>query len=34
MELGMPYVEFDVPDGTAKGIADFYAKVFGTDDRR
>ncbi len=29
MALGMPYVEFDVPGGAAKGIADFYAKVFG-----
>jgi len=30
VELGMAYVEFDVPAGTAKGIADFYAKVFDT----
>ena len=30
MKLGMPYVEFDVPAGTAKGIADFYKKVLGT----
>jgi hypothetical protein len=30
MELGMPYVEFDVPAGTAKGIAKFYRRVFGT----
>jgi hypothetical protein len=29
MALGMPYVEFDVPAGAAKGIAGFYAKVFG-----
>jgi hypothetical protein len=29
MALGMPYVEFDVPGGAAKGIAGFYAKVFG-----
>jgi hypothetical protein len=29
MALGMPYVEFDVPAGAAKGIAQFYAKVFG-----
>src|SRR5258708_6488364 len=29
MALGMPYVEFDVPGSAAKGIADFYAKVFG-----
>ena len=27
MALGMPYVEFDVPAGAAKGIAGFYAKV-------
>ena len=30
MELGMAYVEFDVPAGTAKGIADFYNKIFDT----
>ena len=30
MKLGMPYVEFDVPAGTAKGIAGFYSKVLGT----
>ena len=30
MKLGMPYVEFDVPAGTAKGIADFYREVLGT----
>ena len=30
MVLGMPYVEFDVPKRTAKGIADFYSKVLGT----
>lgn len=30
MALGMPYVEFDVPVGTAKGIADFYRKLMGT----
>lgn len=29
-KLGMPYVEFDVPAGTAKGIADFYSEVLGT----
>jgi len=29
MELGMPYVEFDVPAGSAKGIAEFYRRVFG-----
>jgi hypothetical protein len=28
--LGMPYVEFDVPVGTAKKIAEFYPAVFGT----
>jgi len=28
--LGMPYVEFDVPVGTAKKIADFYPAMFGT----
>jgi hypothetical protein len=30
MLLGMPYVEFDVPPGTASGIARFYAEVFRT----
>ena len=25
INLGMPYVEFDVPVGAAKGVADFYA---------
>ncbi|CAN5854215.1 hypothetical protein BH11PSE3_BH11PSE3_23070 [soil metagenome] len=30
MALGMPYVEFDVAVGTAKGIADFYRRVFST----
>jgi hypothetical protein len=30
MALGMPYVEFDVPSGAAKGIADFYREVLGT----
>jgi hypothetical protein len=30
MQLGMPYVEFDVPAGSAKAIADFYRKVFET----
>jgi catechol-2,3-dioxygenase len=29
MVLGMGYVEFDVPVGSAKGIADFYREVFG-----
>ena len=28
--LGMPYVEFDVPAGTAKGICSFYRNVIGT----
>jgi catechol 2,3-dioxygenase-like lactoylglutathione lyase family enzyme len=28
MTLGMPYVEFDVPLGTARGIASFYQTVF------
>ena len=28
VELGMPYVQFDVPKGTAKGIARFYRKIF------
>ena len=27
--LGMPYVEFDVPSGTADGIARFYRQVMG-----
>ena len=26
--LGMPYVEFDVPEGTADGIARFYREIF------
>lgn len=30
MALGMAYVEFDVPVGAAKGIADFYRRVFDT----
>ena len=30
MALGMGYVEFDVPVGAAKGIADFYHRVFET----
>ena len=29
VSLGMPYLEFDVPMGTAKGIAKFYRKIFG-----
>ena len=28
--LGIPYVEFDVPVGTAKRIADFYPPIMGT----
>ena len=28
-ELAMPYVEFDVPPGSAKGIARFYAEIVG-----
>jgi hypothetical protein len=28
--LGIPYVEFDVPVGTAKGIAKFYQHMIGT----
>src|SRR5690349_628541 len=27
--LGMPYVEFDVPIGTAKAICDFYTQIMG-----
>ncbi|MDI1282832.1 MAG: hypothetical protein PSV46_00420 [Reyranella sp.] len=30
INLGMPYVELDVPVGAAKGIADFYGRIFGT----
>src|SRR6516162_2174828 len=29
ISLGIPYVEFDVPVGTAKAIADFYPKFVG-----
>ena len=29
MELGMPYVEFDVPEGSADGIARFYREIIG-----
>jgi hypothetical protein len=29
INLGMPYLEFDVPAGTAKGIEKFYKKIFG-----
>src|SRR6266581_3057583 len=28
--LGIPYVEFDVPVGTARRIADFYPAIMGT----
>jgi hypothetical protein len=28
--LGIPYVEFDVPVGTAKGICNFYPEIVGT----
>src|SRR5947209_14540894 len=30
INLGIPYVEFDVPPGTAKGIARFYREIFDT----
>jgi hypothetical protein len=30
MELGMPYVEFDVPKGAAAGIAHFYSEMLMT----
>ncbi|MBS0242024.1 MAG: hypothetical protein JSS20_07590 [Proteobacteria bacterium] len=30
MRIGMPYVELDVPKGTADGIARFYREVIGT----
>ena len=29
VNLGMPYLQFDVPMGTAKGIKRFYKKIFG-----
>jgi hypothetical protein len=29
VSLGIPYVEFDVPIGTAKGIRDFYPEIMG-----
>ena len=29
MQLGIPYVEFDVPKGTSAGIARFYQEVMG-----
>jgi len=30
ISLGIPYVEFDVPAGTARRIADFYPAIMGT----
>ena len=30
MQLGMPYVEFDVPAGSASAIAEFYRRIFET----
>jgi hypothetical protein len=30
INLGIPYVEFDVPTGTAEGIARFYREIFDT----
>ncbi len=33
INLGMPYLEFDVPMGTAKGIEKFYRKLFGAKTR-
>src|SRR5712664_4310712 len=30
ISLGIPYVEFDVPIGTARRIADFYPAIMGT----
>jgi hypothetical protein len=29
MAVGIPYVEFDVPVGTAEGIAHFYSQIMG-----
>ena len=29
MDIGMPYIEFDVPVGTSAGIAKFYEKIIG-----
>ena len=29
MDLGMPYVEFNTPPGSAKGIGEFYSSVIG-----
>lgn len=34
INLGIPYVEFDVPAGTADAIADFYRQVMDTPARR
>jgi hypothetical protein len=31
LQLGMPYVVFDVPPGAAPAIADFYRRIFETD---
>ena len=31
MAFGMPYVQFDVPQGAAEGIARFYGEVLGAD---
>ena len=33
INLGMPYLEFDVPKKTAKGIERFYRKIFGAQTR-
>lgn len=33
VNLGMPYLEFTVPMGTAKGIEKFYKKIFGAKTR-
>jgi len=33
INLGMPYLEFDVPAGRANGIARFYAEIFGAQTR-
>ncbi len=33
ISLGMPYLEFTVPMGTAKGIEKFYKKIFGAKTR-
>jgi hypothetical protein len=33
INLGMPYLEFEVPTGTAEGIEKFYRKVFGAKTR-